>query len=119
MRKILLVATMIITALSLACTKKDFEVTMRLTSPDGLNISFAGFYKIESTGDSTWIADITPQEYVFTLDADGDRVEGIVMKGSPDSLEILLEILVDGEERLSQSTKSATQAIQFSLQVTK
>jgi hypothetical protein len=110
--KMILIAAILLLIASCSTSK---EVVLNLTNPQDVSVSFSGYYKFESTGDSVPVNGVTPRDYVLALEK-GDRINGKIHKDGPDMTDILhFRVLVYDEEVLSQQTTLPSQVIEFTV----
>ena len=101
-----------------ACTSSEATVSIKLTNPQNLAVAFAGYYKVQSTGDSVWLADNTPCEYDITVLVAGDRVSGVIGKTSTTDTDTLkLQVLLNGKPEVSGATAMWFLPMQFQLDI--
>lgn len=102
--------------LVLACDSSK-EVTLSLTNPQDLSVSFSGYYLATATGDSVAMEGVTPREYTLSMEK-GDGLTGMVYKDGANMTDTLhFRILVNGNEEVTQKVTTPAQIIQFQITV--
>lgn len=110
MRKLLLLVACLV---MVNCGSKDKEITLSFTSPQGLTISYEGYYLTEPDNDSVPLVGVTNRDYRITL-TKGEGISGSVAKDWSNFTDTLHFCLLDGDDTLaSQKTTLPTQVIQF------
>ena len=100
MKKLFLILFIGIIIIISTCAKQQFDMTIRLTNPQGKAVKYGGYYKLEATGDSVSMAGYTPGEYTFTM-KQGDVVSGICYKDTIDIVDTLnFKLLANDEQKL-------------------
>jgi hypothetical protein len=112
--KRILFASFLLLLMMVACSTSN-EVVLSLTNPQGLSVSFGGYYKYESTGDSVSMNGVTPRDYALVLEKD-DHITGVIHKDGSNMTDTLhFRILVDDEEVLTQKTTAPSQVVEFTV----
>lgn len=103
-------------AVIIACDNSK-DVTLSLTNPQNLSVSFTGYYIVTATGDSVPMNGVTPREYNLSMEK-GDGLTGMVHKDGANMTDTLhFQVLVNGEEEVTQKVTIPSQIIQFQVTV--
>ncbi len=105
----------VIACLLVVTCSSSKDVILSLTNPQGLNISYTGFYYDTETNDTTLLNGSTPRDYMLVL-GKGDVIEGSVHKDGSDTIDTLqLEVIVDEETLMVQKVTIPSMTIDFTV----